>query len=160
MLLVRGILLVLLTVTSVDNPELNVFTLFLFIAFLYFFISIKNVYKQVNVRVLESFILLNLIVLSAGTLYRWESTELRSKLLMVSIGITFVQFCVIVVWSLIKPCLSAGWRCGRNQGNDIIDEIIDDDDIAHERIEDPELQPLINYTPRSITMSASAKYTK
>ena len=78
---------------------------------------------------------------------------------MVSIGITFAQFCVIIVWSLIKPCLSAGWRCRRDQGHDIINEIIDDDDIAHERIEDPELEPLINDTPRPITMPASAKYT-
>ena len=110
MLLIRGILLVLSTVTSVDNPELNVFALFLFIAFLLSFISIENVYKPIDVRVLESATLLNLIVLSSGTLYRWESTDSRSKLLMVSIGITFTQFCV-VVWSLIKPCLSAGWRC-------------------------------------------------
>ena len=158
MLLVRGILLVLLTITSVDNPELNMIILFLFTVFLLSFIS--NVYKRVNVRVLESAVLLNLIILSAGTLYRWESYESRSKLLMVSIGITFTQFCVIVVWSLIKPCLSAGWRCRRNQGNDVIDEVIDDDDIAHKRIEDPELEPLINFTPRPITMPASAKYTK
>ena len=160
MLLIRGILLVLLIVTSVYNPELNVFALFLFIAFLFYFISIKNVYKRVDVRVLESSTLLNLIILSAGTLYRWESTESRSKLLMVSIGITFVQFCVIVVWSLIKPFLSAGWRCRQNHGHDVIDEIIDGDDIVHERIEDPELEPLIDYTPRPITISASAKYTK
>ena len=160
MLLVRGILLVLLTVTSVDNPELNVFALFLFMAFLLYFISIKNVYKQINVRVLESATLLNLIILSSGNLYRWESYESRSTLLMVSIGITFAQFCVIVGWSLIKPFLSAGWRCRRNQGNDVIEEVIDDDDIAHERIEDPELEPLINDTPWPINMPASAKYTK
>ena len=157
MLLIRGILLALLTVTSVDNPELNVFALLLFIAFLF---SIKNVYKRINVRILESAILLNLTVLCAGTLYRWESTESRSKLFMVSNGITFAQFCVIVVWSLIRPCLSAGWKCRRNQSNDIIDEIINDDDITHERIEDPELEPLINFTPQPITMPASAKYTK
>ena len=111
MLLVRGILLVLLTITSMNNPKLNAILLFLFTVFLLFFISIKNVYKQIDVRLVESATLLNLIVLSAGTLYKWESTESRSKLLMVSIGITFAQFCIIVVWSLIKPCLSAGWRC-------------------------------------------------
>ena len=158
MLLVRGILLVQLTVNSVDKPdkpELNVIVLLLFTVFLLSFISVETVYKRINVRVLESSTLLNLIILSAGTLYNWESTESRSKLLMVSIGITFAQFCVIVVWSLIKPCLSAGWRCRQNQGNNI-----DDDDIAHERIEDPELEPLINDTPRPITMPASAKYTK
>ena len=104
-------------------------------------------------RVLESATLLNLIVLSSGTLYRLESNDSRSNLLMVSIGIIFAQFCVIVVWSLIKFCLSYGWRCRRNQGHDIID----DDDITHERIE---LEPLINDTPRPITMPASAKYTK
>ena len=89
-------------------------------------------------RVIESALLLNLIILSARTLYRWESTESRSKLLMVSIGITFAQFCVICVWILIKPFLSAGWRCRQSQGNDAVtdDDNYNDDDIAHERIED------------------------
>ena len=146
MLLVRGILLILLTVTSMANPELNVFILFLFIALLLFYVSVKYVYKRMTVRLLESATLLNLIVLSAGTLYKWESTVSRSILLEVSIGITFIQFCVIVVWSLIKLCLSAGWRCRRNQGFDVINENIDDD-TAHKRIDDPELEPLINYTP-------------
>jgi hypothetical protein len=77
----------------------------------------------------------------------------------VSIGITFAQFCIIVVWSLIKHCLGADWWCRRNQDHDVINEIINDD-IAHERIEDPELEPLVNFTPRSITMAASAKYTQ
>ena len=46
MLLVRGILLVLLTVTSAANPKLNVFVLFLFTAFLFSFMSVKYyVYK-------------------------------------------------------------------------------------------------------------------
>ena len=115
---------------------------------------VKNKTGRVNVRVLESSTLLNLIVLSSGTLYRWDSTESRSKLLMVSIGIAFAQFCIIVVWSLIKPFLSAGLRCTRNQGDG------DDDDYAHERIEDPELEPLIKFTPRPITISDSAKDTK
>ena len=91
-------------------------------------------------RVFESATLLNLIILNAGTLYKRKS---KSKLLLVSTGITFAQFCVIVVWSLIKPCLSAGWRCRRNQDDDAVDESIDDD-IAHEQIENSEIEPLIN----------------
>ena len=146
LLLVRGILLVLLTVTSVAHLELNVLILLLFITSLLFFISIKNVYKRMTVRLLESATLLNLIVLSAGTLYLWESAMWRMIFLEASIGITFAQFCVIVVWSLVKLCLSAGWRCRRNNGYDVIDENIDND-IVHERIEDPEIQPLINYIP-------------
>ena len=159
MLLVRGILLILLIITSVDNPELNVFVLFVFIAFLFFFMTVKYVYKQVNIRLLESATLLNLIILSAGTLYKWESTQSRSKLLMVSIGITFAQFCIIVVWSWIKVCLDCCSRCTRNG---YIDEsnINVDDDIAYERIEDPELEPLSNYIPRPITMATSTEYTE
>ena len=131
MLLVRGILLVLLTITSVANPEMNVFVLFMFIAFIFFFMSVKYVYKRMIVRLLESAALLNLIVLSAGTLYKWEYTESRSILLIVSIGITFAQFCVIVVLSLIKPCLTAYQRCRQNQSYDVTDDD-NDDDIAHE----------------------------
>ena len=65
---------------------------------------------------------------------------MRMLLLEVSIGITSAQFCIIVVLNLIKP---AGWRCRENQGYDVINENIDND-IAHERIEDPELEPLNN----------------
>ena len=43
MLLIRGILLVLLTVTSAANLEMNVFVLSLFKAYLRFFMSVKYV---------------------------------------------------------------------------------------------------------------------
>ena len=144
MLLVRGILLIVLTVTAAANPEINVLILLLTISFLVITLSVKTVYKRMTVRVLESATLLNLIVLSAGTLYKWESTKSRSMLLIVSIGITFAQFCVIVVWSLIKPCFSAGWRCRQKQTDDVIDEN-SDDDIIHERDKDAELEPLITH---------------
>ena len=144
MLLVRGILLVLLTVTSVAIPETNVFVLFLFTVFLLFFISVKYVYKRTIVRLLESAILLNLIVLSVGTLYKWEFPQPRIKFLEVSIGIAFAQFCIIVILSLIKPCRSIRWRCRQKRDRDFIDEN-SDDSITHERIEDPELESLINY---------------
>ena len=155
-LLVRGILLVILTTSSAANPELNMFMLFLFIAFLIYLISVKNVHKRIHVRLLESTTLMNLIVLSAGTLYKWESTMVRMILLEVSIGISFAQFCVIVVLSLIMPYI---WKCSQNQHYDVIDENIEDD-ITHERIEDPELKPLLNnYAPRPNSMTDSAKYT-
>ena len=144
MLLVRGILLVLLTVTSVAIPETTVFVLLLFTAFLLFFMSVKYVYKRTIVRLLESAILLNLIVLSAGTLYKWELTQSRIQLLEVSIGIVFAQFCIIIILSLIKPCRSISWRCRHKCNSEIIDEN-SDESFTHERIEDPELESLINY---------------
>ena len=142
MLLVRGVLMVILTATSSTNPELNVFILFLFITFLIYLISVKNIYKQRTVKVLESTTLLNLVVLSAGTLYVWEFATLRMILLEVSIGITFAQFCIIVTYSLIKSCLNADWRCRQNEDFNAINEDID---FIHERIEDPELEPLISH---------------
>ena len=60
-------------------------------------------------------------------------------------SITFAQFCFIVMLSLIKSCPYTDWRCRQNQGSDVINKNIDDD-ITHERIEDPELESLINYT--------------
>ena len=57
--------------------------------------------------------------------------------------------------SSIKPCISARWR--RNQGCDFISENIDED-IARKRIQDPELEPLINNATRLVTMAVSAKY--
>ena len=160
MLLVRGIVLILLAVTSVANPELNVFVLFLFITFLLFFMSIKYIFKQMTVKLLERTTLLNLIILSAGTLYKWESTESKSTLLIVSIGITFAQFCAIIVSNLIKPCINAGWRCRQNQSSyHIIDERISEE-ITHERIEDPELESLINCAPRPVKYTATVINTK
>ena len=114
--------------------------------------------KRRAVRVLESATLLNLIVLSAGTLYKWESTESKTILLEVSAGITFAQVCIIIVLSFGEHCFksSTGWMCRRS--HNAINKIIDDD-IVHERIKDPELEPLIDHAPQSVAMTASAEYT-
>ena len=89
-------------------------------------------------------------------MYKWESINSRKTLLLVSIGIAFVQFCVIVVWSVVKPCFRAGWRCRQKQAYDVINENIDNiDDITHERIEDPELAPLITYTKSNCASQAT-----
>ena len=65
MLLVRGILLVILTSTLTTSPELNILILSVTMNFLVILVSIKNVYKRINIRILESATLLNLIILSA-----------------------------------------------------------------------------------------------
>ena len=138
MLLVRGILLVIMTVTPATNPELMVFILLVIMIVLLVIISVKNVYKKMKVRVLEGVIFMNLLILSAGTLYKWESTKSKTTMLAASIGLAFAQFCIIVAWSLIKVSytICAGWKCRQSQTYDVVDE----DDFTHERIEDPELE--------------------
>ena len=146
MLLIRGVLLIILTATSTLNPEMNIFVLFLSMVLIFFYMSIKSVYKRKSVRVFESTILLNLNILSAGTLYKWESMTFRKTLLEVSIGIAFTQFCITAAWSFIKVFLaSADFKCRqRNQYTDIDDENDIDELFAYERMKDPELELLIN----------------
>ena len=146
-LLVRGILLIILTVTSTTFPKFNVLLLSVTIASLFFFISIKNVYRKRNVRFFESVTLMNLIVVSTGILYKWESAKSKITLLEVSIWLAFVQFCVITVWSLIKPCFNTNWWCKRKKIYGNINE-----DITHERIEDPELDPFIDLPTDNATI--------
>ena len=152
MLLIRGILLIILTITSIKNPELNILILLVTMTVLLVYMSVKYVYKQANVRALESAALMNLIVLSAGTLYTWESTESRSMLLKVSIGFTFAKCCIITLWSIIKLCSSANCRCRQKQPAIVIDENTDND-VTHERIEDPELEPLITHKNNGATVT-------
>ena len=140
-LLVRGVLLIILTVTSIANPKINILILLVTMTLLLVILSAKNVYKQMRIRSFESAILLNLIIWSAGTLYKWESTKSKMILLMASLGITFAQFCVVLVCSLIKPCFHACQLCIRQKSS--YKYHIIDNDITHEQIEDPDVQVTI-----------------
>ena len=92
-------------------------------------------------RVFESVTLMNLIVVSAGVLYKWEDIKSKTSLLEVSIWFAFVQFCIIIAWSLIKSCFNANWWHKQEMTYE---------EVTHERIEDPELDPLIDL-PRDST---------
>ena len=75
----------------------------------------------------------------------WESNESRSKLLKVSIGFAFTKFCIITLWSVIRLCSSANCKCRQKQPAIVIDENTDND-VIHERIDDPELESLVALT--------------
>ena len=147
LLFVRGMLLVILTVTYTTSPKLNVFILSVTMTALLSFTSANNVYNRLKVRLFESFILMNLLILTAGTRYMWESTASRIILLQISIGFCFIQFCVVILHSLIKlsNCYSGSYiSCYRwRQGYGTIDESSVYDDITHERIESPHPESLI-----------------
>ena len=136
-LLVRGVILVILITISSTSPKMNLLVLLAAMTILLVGLSIKNVYKRMTVRALEGTILLNLIIWSAGTLYKWESIESRLILQSVSIGIVFVQFCLIVVFNLIKLGSRVSHRYAR-QKSPYAYHILENE-ITHERIEDPDL---------------------
>ena len=137
MLLVRGVLLVTLTTISSASPKTNLFVLLATMTLLVVGLSIKNVYKRMSTRALESTILLNLIIWSAGTLYKWESIESKMILLTVSNGIVLAQFCLIVMCNLIKIGFQAGQRCARHKSSYAYHIL--DNEFTHERVGDPNL---------------------
>ena len=154
-LLIRGILVVVLTVTSTTYPELNFFILMVTMAVLLLFTSVKHVHKHIIVRILEGITLINLLGLSVGTMHTWESITSRMIILEISILFSFAQFCAMVLWSLVRPCYGAICRCGQKQGYETLHEKLDD--IVDERIEDPEPESLI-VIPRNTCTSKKATY--
>ena len=156
MLLIRGILLVIMIVTAAANPKFTVFILSVIIIVLVIIMSVKNVYKKMMVRVLEGAVLMNLFILSVGTLYKWESTKSKTTLLAVSIGFAFAQFCIIAMWNLIKVLYTfcASLKCRQSHAYDIVDE----GDFTHERIEDPELEAVHVMVPAKNTTAVTLTY--
>ena len=136
LLLIRGILLVIFTLTSANSPTINLLVLSITMALLLFYMSLKNVYKHKISRILESVSVMNLIVLSCAILY---APQKKTIILELSIGFVFVQFCIIVLVSFIKRCYNT--RCRylqrKSNGYNLIDE--DSDEMFHERIEDSEI---------------------
>ena len=98
LLLVRGLLLLIYSLTFSIIPDINLVILIVILIFLLLYTLLCRVYKQKSVMILESLLLGNLIVLSGST----KLVTKQSTALVVSIGLAFAQFCVIVVWSLLK----------------------------------------------------------
>ena len=80
MLLVRGKILMIMTVNPTTNPELTMLIPSIIIIVLNIVISIKSVYKQLKLRVLEGAVYMSLLLLSTGTLYKWEFNTSKTTL--------------------------------------------------------------------------------
>ena len=101
LLLVQGVLLFISSLTSNIYPNVNLFLLLTFATLLLFYMSFMQVYRRIEVLIAECSFLVNLILLVGGfVLFNGERG--RMIVLYVSISIAFLQFCGIVVWSLIK----------------------------------------------------------
>ena len=98
LLLIRGLLLLIYSLTFSIIPDLNLVILTIILLLLLLYTLVCRVYKRKSVMVLESLLLGNLIVLSSST----KLVPNRSIALIVSIGFAIAQFCAIVVWSFVK----------------------------------------------------------
>ena len=98
LLLVRGLLLLIYSLTFSIIPDINLVILTVVLILLLLYTLVCRVYKHKSVMIVESLLLGNLIVLSGST----KLVPSRSTALVVSIAFAFAQFCVIIVWSFVK----------------------------------------------------------
>ena len=114
---------------------------------LLYVIFLGGVYKSRVVKIFDSVSFLNLIILSGVMLYAGDK---KTVYLEVSIGFSFVQFCTIVLLSLIKACCKTTAGCSKRSGYQVIDEA---SDINYERIEDPEIDAEMEHTVGSVQLA-------
>ena len=108
LLLMRGVLLLISSLTANINPAVSLFLLLVVATLLLCYMNYKQVYKRKSVLVLESAFLINLLFLTGGTMYycRDVGSSQRVILVHISIGIAFVKFCGIVIWSVLQVLMS------------------------------------------------------
>ena len=135
LLLMRGLLLISFTLTTATSPNTNLLVLLITMPILLFYTSIKPVYKCKIVRILESASILNLVALSGSTLYAGSKWTV---ILEISISFAIVQFCVIIIISLIKIYYNTRSKCTRRNSYNVIDQD-SAEEIFHERLEDSKI---------------------
>ena len=101
LLLVRGMLLLIYSLTFTIVPDVNLLVLIVVLVLLLLYTVCCGVYKRKSVKILECILLGNLIVLCGST----KLVTDQSVILIASIGLAFIQFCGIVLWNIIKPCI-------------------------------------------------------
>ena len=101
LLLAQGILLVVSSLTLNLVPIFSLLLLLIIVTLLLCYLNHIKIYKKLYLTLIESSFLLNLIMLTAGSLYFRESESGQTTILCVSVSIVFIEFCGIVVWNLI-----------------------------------------------------------
>ena len=110
LLIIRGGLLLLFSVSSTSYPNLTILIMTLTSTFILLYSSfVENVYKNKFLGLSENFALVNLIFLGCGTLYVNVFDGSKSVIVQISIAFAFGQFVATVtshIWSALKAkCL-------------------------------------------------------
>ena len=104
LLILRGVLLIIFTLTSADYPETNLLLLFIATMVLFFHLLYFQFYKSKVTLLLESLSFTNLILVAGCSLYVGAVRGNQSALINISVSIVVVQFCAVVVWHCVKIC--------------------------------------------------------
>ena len=127
LLLVRGILLVTFASTFGISNSINLLILLILGIVLLFYMTLVQPYKNTALLLLQSSFLVNLTILSGFDIFAY--TQPNKQTLMdvafgISTGIVFVQFCVIVLHSMVES------RCIFRKRVEIDNEIRDSNENA------------------------------
>jgi predicted outer membrane repeat protein len=114
LLLVRGILLVTFASTFSISNTINLLILLFLGIVLLFYMTLVQPYKNTALFLLQSSFLVNLTFLSGFDIFAYTQPNKLKQILMevafgISAGIVFVQFCAIVLYSMV------GSRCIRRR---------------------------------------------
>jgi hypothetical protein len=134
LLVVRIVHLILFTATLSTSPLIGLLFLQFSLAILFFYLSIRNVYKSKLVRILEGTALLNLMILVGSTIY---TISKKTLFMEISIAFALMQFTVIIIISFSRCISKMSHKCINKNGYH--QEIDSDDNMFHERVEDSEI---------------------
>ena len=111
LLILRGILLIIFTLTSADYPEMSFLILFIATTTLFFYMLYFQFYRSKVILILEGLSLMNLILVTGCSLYVGAVHGNQSALINVSVSIMVVQFSAVIVWHSVKFAASKGAIC-------------------------------------------------
>ena len=111
LLLVRVLLFLLFSVNDILGFSSNLFSIIVTIACIFAYLSsVGGVYNSWPLNALEHFFLLNLIILSAGTLYMYAiSVDNRAIVTNLSVGIAFIVFTAIILYHIVDSLATTQW---------------------------------------------------
>ncbi len=102
LLLVRVMLFLIFSVNVFGDPAINMLTIAAAMFLLFSYVAGTNhVYKAKHLNVLEYSFFLNLGITSTASLYTSRTTNNQTAVIYTSVGISFVTFCVIVLYHIV-----------------------------------------------------------
>ena len=110
LLLARGVLLVIFASTFGVPDSVNLLLLLIFSVALLVYMTLVQPYLQVAIMALQTSFLVNLTLLSGFVIFSYTQPNratLLSAAVGLSTGIAFLQFCAIVVYSIVAPHCSS-----------------------------------------------------
>ena len=112
LLLVRILLFLLFSFNDIFGYSTNLFSIIVTVACIFAYLSsLGGVYNSWPLNLLEHFFLLNLMILSAGTLYMYAiSVDNTAIVTNLSVGIAFVVFTAIILYHIVDSLATTQWK--------------------------------------------------